>query len=239
MPTAFISDLHLTPERPAIIQTFLSFLQTMAQAHEDTRIDALYILGDLFEAWIGDDASIPLYQPILTQLAQFTQIIPTYFMHGNRDFLIGKLFSQSTGITLLEDPCIIHLYDKKILLSHGDIFCSDDREYQQFRTMVRNTTWQQQFLQKPIAERLAIAQSLRQESHQQKQQKSTEIMDVNTQTVAQYMTQYQVQRLIHGHTHRPADHNEKDYQRLVLGEWYKQGNYLLFSANTHQRIEIC
>ncbi|MBI5040345.1 MAG: UDP-2,3-diacylglucosamine diphosphatase [Gammaproteobacteria bacterium] len=225
--TLFISDLHLDARRPAITTLFQDLLAGL-----DPQVCAgLYILGDLFEAWIGDDNDDAHDQRILAALhATTARGIPIWVMHGNRDFLLGETFAHATGCTLLADPTLIQLNGEPTLLMHGDTLCTDDHEYQQFRTLVRNPAWQQQFLAKPLAERRAIAANLRETSRQRTGEKDAEIMDVNPQTVEATLRAHGVRRLIHGHTHRPATHNlsidGERAQRIVLGDWYEQGSVL-------------
>lgn len=226
MTTLFISDLHLTGERPEITKLFLQFLQQRAST-----ADALYILGDLFEAWLGDDMILPDYQPVIDGIKQLvSNNVPVFIMHGNRDFLMSHEFEKYTGATLLPEAVVIDLYGTKTLLIHGDTLCTDDVEYQKFRTMVRNPAWQQEILAKTPQERLALAKKLRETSETEMAGKSAEIMDVNQDTVEQTMRQHQVNKLIHGHTHRPAIHDfsidNQSYQRIVLGDWYEQGSVL-------------
>ena len=226
MTTLFISDLHLTGERPEITKLFLQFLQQRAST-----ADALYILGDLFEAWLGDDMILPDYQPVIDGIKQLvSNNVPVFIMHGNRDFLMSHEFEKSTGATLLPEAVVIDLYGTKTLLMHGDTLCTDDVEYQKFRAMVRNPAWQQEILAKTPQERLALAKKLRETSETEMAGKSAEIMDVNQDTVEQTMRQHNVKKLIHGHTHRPAIHDflidNIASQRIVLGDWYEQGSVL-------------
>ncbi|ABE48765.1 MULTISPECIES: UDP-2,3-diacylglucosamine diphosphatase [Methylobacillus] len=228
--TAFsllISDLHLCDSRPAITAQFLDFLHRQA-----TQARALYILGDFFEYWAGDD-DLAHYQPIIQALRALsdhgTQL---YFMHGNRDFLIGEAFAYAAGLKLLPDPSLLILHGKRALLSHGDALCTDDAAYQAFRRQVRHPTWQQEFLQQPLDMRKAQIAALRQRSEQEKSGKQESIMDVNPEAVAALLREYDYpELLIHGHTHRPALHPlEVDGHRIdrwVLGDWYEQGSYLL------------
>lgn len=227
MSTLFISDLHLSGQRPAITALFLDFLQDRA-----TRAEALYILGDLFEAWIGDDAVLPDYQPCITGLRTLADTgVPVYVMHGNRDFLLGDAFATMSGARLLPDPTIIALYGEPTLLMHGDTLCTDDLEYQRFRDMVRNPQWQQALLAKTPQERLDMAREYREISQSQTAQKAEAIMDVNPDAVMAAMHTQGVRRLIHGHTHRPATHtltvDGTTAQRIVLGDWYEQGSVLV------------
>ena len=225
--TWFISDLHLDARRPAVTDLFLNFLASL----DAFACAGLYILGDLFEAWIGDDNDDAHDQRVLAALRATTvRGIPVQLMHGNRDFLLGDAFAHATGCTLLADPTLIELNGEPTLLMHGDTLCTDDHEYQQFRTLVRNPAWQQQFLAKPLAERRAIAANLRETSRQRTGEKDAEIMDVNPQTVEASLRAHRVRRLIHGHTHRPAVHDllieGTPAQRIVLGDWYEQGSVL-------------
>ena len=232
MHTLFISDLHLSAERPAIGALFLDFLRTRAP-----RAEALYILGDLFEYWIGDDAAaLPEYQMLIAGLRALTQGgVPVYVMHGNRDFLLGSGFEQQTGCQLLPDPTVISLYGSNTLLMHGDTLCTDDVAYLKFRVMVRNPDWVKMFLGKPIAERDAIVRDYREISKAATAVKKPEIMDVNQGAVESTLRQHGVQHLIHGHTHRPAQHrfmlDGAAVQRTVLGDWYDQGSVLVCARN--------
>ncbi len=230
--TLFISDLHLSADRPQITKLLLSFLWREAPHSE-----ALYILGDLFEYWLGDDIVTSEYQPVLTALHQLTkQGTPVYIMHGNRDFLMGHHFETHTGCQLINDPTLIDLYGTPTLLMHGDTLCSDDKEYQQFRNMVRHPEWQRDFLGKSIDERTSIANHYRNESRTQSSKKPEKIMDVNSDTVEKVMNQHDALQLIHGHTHRPAIHEEsqseqKKRRRIVLGDWFTQGSLLRCDQN--------
>jgi UDP-2,3-diacylglucosamine hydrolase len=226
MSTLFISDLHLSPERPDIIRLFGGFLE-----HTASQAKALYILGDLFEVWIGDDFVPPGLDAVISELAKLTENgTPTYVMRGNRDFLLGNQFEAQTGCRLLDDHEVIELYGQPTLLMHGDLLCTDDVDYLKFRAMVRNPQWQEQFLAKSVQERIGMAKAARQESQTKTQQLANEIMDVNADTVANTMQQWNVQRLIHGHTHRPATHQlsvaGRPATRIVLGDWYEQGSVL-------------
>ena len=224
--TLFISDLHLDPERPTVTELFLELLGTRA-----ANADALYILGDLFEAWVGDDDASPLNQAVCEGLKKCaTSGTPVFVMHGNRDFLLAAEFADASGATLLEDPALIDLYGTPTLLMHGDLLCTDDKEYLAFRAMVRDTQWQQQLLSKSLQERQLIAREMRNKSREQTGGKPESIMDVNQEAVIETMTGHKVQRLIHGHTHRPAIHelviSDQPAQRIVLGDWYEQGSLL-------------
>lgn len=237
--TLFISDLHLDARRPAVTRLFLDFLAELDPQH----CAGLYILGDLFEAWIGDDDDDAHNQQILAGLRATTERgVPISVMHGNRDFLIGAGFAQKTGCTLLADPTLIDLDGTPTLLMHGDTLCTDDHEYLQFRQMVRNPDWQRQFLAKPLAERRQIAANLRETSRQRTGEKQAEIMDVSQLTVLETLQQHGVTHLIHGHTHRPAIHQltlgGQPAQRIVLGDWYEQGSLLRSENGTLRLINL-
>lgn len=224
--TLFLSDLHLDPERPAITALFLDFL-----AGRGRHAEALYILGDLFEAWIGDDDDSELNRSVSRALSQCTEAgTAVYFMHGNRDFLLGERFARQAGCTLLDDPARIDLYGIPTLLMHGDLLCTDDTEYQAFRALARSAAWQEELLSKTLAQRRAIADEMRRLSREKTAGKPEAIMDVNADTVTDCMTQHGTTRLIHGHTHRPAVHDllidGKAAQRIVLGDWYERGSVL-------------
>jgi UDP-2,3-diacylglucosamine hydrolase len=225
--TLFISDLHLCASRPAITAAFIEFLQNTA-----SKVKALYILGDLFEYWAGDDdVDDAFHQQVISGFKKLSDAgVKVFLMHGNRDFLIAEGFCQMAGITLLDDPTIIDLHGKKALLSHGDDLCTDDVAYQQFRSQVRDKKWQHEFLSQPLQARKKQIEAIRARSEQEKTQKSLEIMDVNAEAVNALLGKYQPDLLIHGHTHRPNQHTIKLDGRLitrwVLGDWYEQGSYL-------------
>ncbi|MGA9851925.1 MAG: UDP-2,3-diacylglucosamine diphosphatase [Gammaproteobacteria bacterium] len=231
MSTLFISDLHLDPERPQITDLFMNFLKTEARVTE-----ALYILGDFFEIWIGDDDPDPHHARVMAGLRELAESgVPVYFMHGNRDFLIGDKFASKTRCTLLPDPYLIKLYGLPTLLMHGDTLCTDDVEYQAFRKIVRDPARQQAFLTKSVEERRAFMTQARAATKLHTQTKAEYIMDVNQQAVEAVMRQYSVTWLIHGHTHRPAIHKfqsgGQDQTRIVLGDWYEQGSMLTIDKN--------
>ena len=221
----FISDLHLCAERPEITRLFLHFLSDFA-----VKAQELYILGDLFEAWLGDDTEDELSNNIVSALRQLSnQGTAIAFMHGNRDFLLGSRFAKLTGCTLINDPTLIHIDNIPVLLSHGDQLCIDDVDYQAFRKQVRNPMFQEAFLSLPMQERINQARGYRELSKQSTEMKTEDIMDVNSEAVDQIMGQYQAQHLIHGHTHRPAIHqlSAPQSQRLVLGDWGTNGSVLI------------
>lgn len=221
MTTLFIADLHLSPDRPEVTEAFLAFLQQRAAS-----ADALYILGDLFEAWIGDDDPSPLARQVVDALYQLhhsgTRLA---FQHGNRDFLVGKRFAKATGATLLSDEAVIQLNGKPVLLMHGDSLCLEDEAYQRFRHKVRNPFYKWLLSHLPLKKRLQIAARWRAGSKQANSNKPESIMDVAPLEVVRLMEHYQVDTLIHGHTHRPATHNVElatgSGQRWVLGDWYR------------------
>ena len=216
MPTLFISDLHLNGDRSPADKLFQQFLNGPA-----TQADALYILGDLFEVWLGDDLIPPEHQAAITGLRRLTDGgVSVYLMHGNRDFLISEDLARQTGCTLLPDPCTINLDGTPTLLMHGDLLCTDDLPYQHMRRQLRDPSAVAAFLQKTPAERITYAQKLRETSREETGRKHDYEMDVNDDTVALYMQQHRVSQLIHGHTHRPARHAlSGGGQRLVLGAW--------------------
>ena len=229
MTTLFIADLHLSEQRPEITELFLTFLKNEAR-----QARALYILGDLFEAWLGDDCILPGYQPIIEALKELTDNqVELYFVHGNRDFLVGQQFCELTGCKLLDESTVITIDNQQYLIMHGDTLCTDDVKYQQFRLMVRNPEWQRQLLAKTPAERIALAKEYREISQTETAEKADDIMDVNQSEVEKALTDANVSTLIHGHTHRPNIHtfklNDNDAQRIVLGDWYEQGSVLRLS----------
>ena len=222
----FISDLHLTPDRPLPVHRLHRFLE-----HRAPHAQALYILGDFFEAWIGDDdLAQPFNQDITDALKSLSnQGVAIFFLPGNRDFLVGQSFAQAAGLSLLADPSVIDLFGTQTLLTHGDSFCTDDAAYQDFRRQVRTPAWQHNFLMQPLEQRHALAKALRDRSEQAKADKKPEIMDVNHDAIAAALTEYSptIMRIIHGHTHRPArhdyQHNELTGERWVLPDWYDSG----------------
>ena len=230
MNTLFIADLHLDAERPSGIEQFLHFIEQEAAAAE-----ALYILGDLFEAWIGDDDTNPGYKPIIDALAALTRRgVPCFFMHGNRDFLVGERFAAATGCRLLREYEVVELAGRRVLLTHGDLLCTDDKPYMALRARVRDPDWQRDFLGKPLQERRAIADDLRDKSRAAVAGKPPEIMDVNRRAVEAAMREHRVELLLHGHTHRPGVHrfslDGAKAARIVLGAWYEQGSVVRWNA---------
>jgi UDP-2,3-diacylglucosamine hydrolase len=236
--TLFISDLHLDPERPDITTLFLGFLATQAR-----EADAVYILGDLFEAWIGDDDECPLNLEVMLGISACVDAgTPVYVMHGNRDFLLGERFARQSSSILLPDPARIDLYGIPTLLMHGDLLCTDDTEYLAFRMMVHDEDWQSELLAKPLAVRREMAAEMRRKSRECNAGKPESIMDVNPAAVQRTMAQHSVLQLIHGHTHRPGVHDllvaGKPARRYVLGDWYDQGSMLVCSRGGCQLQEI-
>ena len=235
MTTLFVSDLHLDAERPAVTELFGRFVE------EDARTaDALYILGDLFEAWVGDDDPSEVGAFVAARLNGLrARGVPVHFMRGNRDFLLGTAFSERAGLSILPDPAVVTLYGRPTLLMHGDLLCTDDTAYQAFRAQTRAPEWQANFLAQPLAARLAFADQARAASraHQsglQHQGLMEAITDVAPATVAATFERYGIDTLIHGHTHRPAVHEDGPRTRIVLGDWYDQGSVLRVDAGGHR-----
>ena len=227
MSTLFISDLHLSPSNPDLIQTTVEFL-----AQQASKIDQLYILGDLFNTWLGDDIVPDEFQPLIEQLTKLKQVgIKSYLMVGNRDFMLGKAFADSSGMSLLQEPTLIEIGQCKVLLMHGDSLCIDDISYQRYRLWSRNRFLQYCFLMLPATYRQRISDKIKQKSHNKKQYKSAEIMDVNHNEVDRVMAKFRVDYLLHGHTHRPAIHDLGHEQyRIVLGDWEKQPSFIVFDG---------
>lgn len=232
MATLFVSDLHLDPARPEITRLFGEFIDGEARD-----ADALYILGDLFEAWVGDDDPSDIGAFVAAKLRALSDSgVPVSFIRGNRDFLLGADFAQRAGMAILPDPAVIALDGEPTLLLHGDLLCTDDTAYQQFRAQTRDPHWQAQFLSQPLDARIAFAQRARAASKAHQgglQQAGTmeTITDVTPATVADMRRRFGIRRLIHGHTHRPAIHDEGDGNtRIVLGDWYEQGSVLRVAA---------
>ncbi|NBI40826.1 UDP-2,3-diacylglucosamine diphosphatase [[Haemophilus] felis] len=219
----FIADLHLSESRPHLTQLFCEVMENIAPNGE-----ALYILGDLFDFWIGDDERSALTEKVQQQIKQLTERgIPCYFQHGNRDFLIGKKFADACGMTLLPTYHLIDLYGEKVLLCHGDTLCIDDVAYQNYRKKVHQKWRQWLFLSLPLKLRLAIAERIRCKSKADKKQKSEQIMDVNPNFVQQIFQQFCVTKMIHGHTHRQNIHHLPEHcTRIVLGDWRERYSVL-------------
>ena|SRR5690554_1541152 len=235
MITRFISDLHLSENRPDITGLFVQFLRSEARES-----DALYILGDLFDYWIGDDDNTPFHRHIMHELKQLTSNgVPCYFIAGNRDFLIGERFAEETGVTLLTEPFIADLYGVPTLLMHGDSLCTEDTGYQRFRRLIRNPKLLRFLTKLPLPWRRKIAHKLRSNSKSSKPLTQAQLarMDATDEAVQEAFETAQVERMIHGHTHKPNVHehsleNGAIGTRIVLGDWYEQGSILELSADT-------
>lgn len=223
----FISDLHLDASRPHITRAFYHFL-----ANEGRQAEQLYILGDLFELWVGDDDDSSLALEVQSELRALAGSgTELYFMHGNRDFLIGESFANSTGATLLPDPHPLEIGGKRVLLMHGDLLCTGDRDYQAFRQQVRQPEWMQMVLSKSLEERRALGRQIRQQSQSMNSRKAEDIMDVTAGEVQAVMDRFQATTLIHGHTHRPARHELPSGERIVLGDWENEGWCLRYDGD--------
>ena len=235
--TLFIADLHLSADRPDITGAFLRFLQQQA-----VKADALYILGDLFEVWIGDDNPEPLLDTVATALATLSAQVPVYFIHGNRDFILRQAYANRAGMQLLPQQQVINLYGTPTLIMHGDSLCTLDIAYQKFRKWWNQPWWQWLLLKTPLSYRQHLAAKARRKSAahkaRYKHQQQAQIMDVTPDEVPRVMAEAGVLKLIHGHTHRPAVHqltvNGKTAERYVLGDWYSQSSYLQVSADNWQ-----
>ncbi len=233
MHTLFISDLHLSPVRPDITQCFSQFMRTEAR-----QADALYVLGDLFDFWIGDDDPTPFAQQIKAEFQQLTASgVPCFFIHGNRDFLIGQRFAKETGVTLLEQETVIDLYGTPTVILHGDTLCIEDVRYLAFRAKVHKPWLQWIFNRLPYVLKKRIVKRVQSDIRSDKEQKTMAIMDVTPSEVLQVMKRHHVDLMIHGHTHRPAIHHlmESDNKvRIVLGDWYSQGSILSYSPQGYK-----
>jgi UDP-2,3-diacylglucosamine hydrolase len=236
--TAFISDLHLSAERPAANAAFFTFLRDVA-----SHADALYILGDLFEYWAGDDdLGDPFNAQAAAALRALSEAVPVGIMHGNRDFLLMRPFAEASGARLLADPTRIDLYGTPTLLMHGDLLCTQDRRYQAFRRVVRNPAVQGAFMRVSLPWRKKVIGGARRVSEGEKQAKPLTIMDVAPDAVERALRDWGCERLIHGHTHRPARHeHEVDgrmRERWVLSDWYRRGEYLRCSASGCEAVPV-
>jgi UDP-2,3-diacylglucosamine hydrolase len=226
MARLFVSDVHLSEAAPRAVDQFLEFLAAQAAGAA-----ALYILGDLFESWVGDDERSPAAQRVCAGLRALTaRGVPCFVMHGNRDFLLGAGFCARTGSRLLADPVVAELDGERVLLTHGDALCTDDHSYQELRSVVRDPDWQRRFLALPLTRRELLADEVRAGSRRHIARTVPDIMDVNAAAVASAFRTARVRRMIHGHTHREAVHDLRvdgaPAQRIVLGAWYEQGSYL-------------
>jgi len=239
LSTLLISDLHLTEERPEANERFIALLEEKGRA-----ADALYILGDFFEYWIGDDDLAEPFNAVIAGLLKdlTRRGVPVYLMHGNRDFLIGEGFCAETGSTLLQDPTVVDIAGVKTLLMHGDTLCTDDLDYQTWRRKARDPAFQAAFLAKPLDERRRQVHQMREKSKQVVQEKTAEIMDVNDEAVRAALRSHGVRRLIHGHTHRPGRHaievDGKRCERWVLPDWYGRGGYLQVGSSEPKLVRF-
>jgi UDP-2,3-diacylglucosamine hydrolase len=234
----FISDLHLAPERPQIIKLFLRFADEVAAS-----ADELYILGDFLEYWLGDDDPSPALKAVFDKIIELSEEHHTkiFFMHGNRDFLVGNGLAERCHFEIIDDPYRLQMQGRDVLLMHGDTLCTDDIEYQKFRHVVRSEQWRQDILSKSLEERIQIAKNLRDQSKKSTTEKEEAIMDVNQQETDRAFIDNNVDSIIHGHTHRPAIHhkviNDQDTTRVVLGDWYETGSYLRVNDSSEFKLQ--
>ncbi len=229
----FISDLHLGLSNPELTEYFFSFINARC-----CKARALYILGDLFEVWLGDDDTSDVYKPIISTLKDLSKKVQVFFIHGNRDFLVGEQLAKLAGFNIIHDSTVITLGSNRIALMHGDTLCSDDLEYQEFRKMVRSQRWKTEFLLKPLTERQEIATTIRQQSGEAMTKKSMLSMDANSTAVTNSMEQLDVDILIHGHTHKPKIHClEKNKKRIVIGDWHPQPSYLSWNNDQFELVD--
>lgn len=238
MARLFASDLHLDSSAPEAIEQFLSFLREHA-----AEADALYLLGDVFEAWVGDDDSEQDKVRVCAALKTLTLSgVPVFFLHGNRDFLLGREFCSRTGGSLLPDPVVAELDGERVMLTHGDALCVDDHAYQELRTIVRTPEWQKRFLSLPLADREKLAGHARKGSKAHTSRTVPVVMDVNDRAVEAAYQSTRVRRIIHGHTHRPGIHETivdgEPAHRIVLGAWYEQGSYLHYERGKYELREL-
>lgn len=238
MTRLFVSDLHLDAGTPEAIEQFLDFLRTAARGSE-----ALYILGDLFEAWVGDDEREPQKLRVCEGIRELTASgVPCFLLHGNRDFLLGEGFCRMTGAQLLPDPVVAEFDGERVLITHGDALCTDDHAYQELRAIVRRPHWQKRFLSLPLEDREALAGQARAGSRAHTSRTKAYVMDVNPSAVESAFRACGVRRIIHGHTHRPGVHDlvvdGQPVQRIVLGAWYESGSYLTCSRGTYELREL-
>ncbi len=234
MATLFLSDVHLSTKRPEIVDAFEHFLDDQAR-----RADAVYMLGDIFDEWLGDDDDRAPHPRITEALARLSESgVPVWIMHGNHDFLLGSAFEQSSRCRLIPDPSVVELDGARILLMHGDILCTRDTDYQDFRKMTRDPDVQREFLSLPLGARIERVAALRGQSREAMRLKPEDIMDVTPEAVVNAMRQHDVRHFIHGHTHRPAVHDlevaGESAVRIVLGDWYDQDSVLIWSAGNYR-----
>ena len=234
MKLGFLSDLHLSEKTPSVTEGFFEFLKTAAQ-----ELSHLYILGDLFEAWVGDDDDSQHAMSVMQKINHATRNgLEIFFIHGNRDFLCGQKFAEQSNLTLLPDPFFLNFFDQKIALSHGDNFCTEDLEYIKFKKEVRSEKWQQEFLQKPLDDRLNIASNMRDASQKNNSNKDISIMDVTPNAIQEFFAEHRIDLLIHGHTHRPNTHQINSGTRIVLGDWHKTGWCLMLDEQQQELKEF-
>ena len=234
MKLGFISDLHLSENTPSVTEGFFEFLKTAAQ-----ELSHLYILGDLFEAWVGDDDNSELATSVMQKINHATRSgLEIFFIHGNRDFLCGQKFAEQSNLTLLPDPFFLNFFDQKIALSHGDSFCIEDLEYMKFKKEVRSEEWRREFLQKPLNDRLNIASNMRDASQKNNTNKDIAIMDVTPTAIQDFFAEHHIDLLIHGHTHRPDTHQINSGTRIVLGDWHKTGWCLMLDEQQQELKEF-
>ena len=234
MKLGFISDLHLSENTPSVTEGFFEFLRTAAR-----ELSHLYILGDLFEAWVGDDDDSELATSVMQKINHATRHgLEIFFIHGNRDFLCGQKFAEQSNLTLLPDPFFLNFFDQKIALSHGDSFCIEDLEYMKFKKEVRSEEWQQEFLQKSLDDRLNIASNMRDASQKNNTNKDIAIMDVTPTAIQDFFAENHIDLLIHGHTHRPDTHQINSGTRIVLGDWHKTGWCLMLDEQQQELKEF-
>lgn len=234
----FISDIHLEDGRPEITAQFVTTLRSCVRGAQ-----RLFLLGDVFESWVGDDDETELSKAVADELSALAdQGTAVFFCHGNRDFLLGHTFAARCGMTLLDEESVIDCFGTLVLLMHGDSLCVDDTEYQAFRSMTRDPGWQQQVLALPLAQRHAMAAAARQESKEKTSQLAADIMDVNQDAVEAALHRHSVTTLLHGHTHRPAEHRfdaaGSPCLRLVLGDWYNQGSAIRWDQSGWRRLQL-
>ena len=234
MKLGFISDLHLSENTPSVTEGFFEFLKTSAQ-----ELSHLYILGDLFEAWVGDDDNSEIATSVMQKINHATRTgLEIFFIHGNRDFLCGQKFAEQSNLTLLPDPFFLNFFDQKIALSHGDSFCIEDLEYMKFKKEVRSEEWRREFLQKPLNDRLNIASNMRDASQKNNTNKDIAIMDVTPTAIQDFFAEHHIDLLIHGHTHRPDTHQINSGTRIVLGDWHKTGWCLMLDEQQQELKEF-
>ena len=214
MSTLFISDLHIDERRPHVLAGLERLIETDA-----AEVDALYILGDLAEVWVGDDDDGPTAQALREALAAAAERCSVYVMHGNRDFLLGERFATETGATLLPDPSVVEIDGQRVLLAHGDAYCTGDAEYQRMRALFRSSEWQAGVLASTLVERRTLAATMRAKSIAANENKADNIMDVAPAAIASAMRDANASLMVHGHTHRPGIHDSPEGRRIVLGDW--------------------